>query len=58
MARIEAERDALELAVRAIARTQIMDAVSAIHMRSIARAAMRRIHLDTRDIRSQAHVGS
>jgi hypothetical protein len=34
-----------------------MDAVSAIHMRAIAHAAMRRIHLDTRDIRSEAHAG-
>jgi hypothetical protein len=54
MARIEAERDALELAVRQIARVRIMDAVSAIHMRAIAHAAMRRIHSD---VRSEAHVG-
>jgi hypothetical protein len=48
MAKIEAERDALELAIHAIARVRIMDAVSAIHMRGLARATIRRLYLEDR----------
>jgi hypothetical protein len=44
MARLEAERDALELAVHTIARVKIMDSLSAIHMRAIAHGALRKIY--------------
>lgn len=48
MARIEAERNALELAIHQIARTKIMDEVSAIRMRAIAHATIRRLYLEDR----------
>ena len=44
MARVEAERDELELAIHAIARVRIMDSLSAIHMRAIAYSALRKLY--------------
>ena len=41
--RIEAERDALERAAQEIARIRIMDSLSAIHMRAIARGVLREL---------------